>query len=533
MTLAEEPGVPGVRMKVVTGEKMREMDNRAMEEYGIPGIVLMENAGLRVVEEIIKRYSLQNLRVIIACGRGNNGGDGFVIARHLINKGIRTEVYALAREEDYRGDALANYLILKNMGIKIKYMLEEKDLDILEIDLSHATLLVDALLGTGLSSEVKGLPGEVINRINLSSVPVISVDIPSGVQADTGQILGRGVKAQQTVTFALPKQGLFLYPGAALAGEVTVGDISMPREVMEDEEVKVNLVTMSFVQECLPLRPACSHKGTYGRIFLVGGSPGLTGAVALAGEAALKSGSGLVTVGIPRSLNPILEVKLTEVMTLPLPEDEENFLAEEGLDQVLEQLGQCDAGGFGPGVYPRRSAQSLLEGIIKNAPVPLVIDAGGLALLAKNMKILREASAPLVLTPHPGEMARLMNTSSQEVEKNRLSVARDFARAWQVVLVLKGAHTIVALPSEEIYINTTGNPGMASGGTGDVLTGIIAGLIGQGLSPEEAAVAGTYLHGLAGDMAVSDQGEAGLTALDLLYCLPGALKTVYQTEGEV
>lgn len=519
-------------MKVVTAEKMREMDRRAMEEYGIPGVVLMENAGLRVVEEIKQKYLPESLRVIIACGRGNNGGDGFVIARHLINQGIRTEVYALAREGDYRGDAQVNFLVLKNMGAKIKYILEEKDLDSLETGLIHATLVVDALLGTGLSSDVKGLMGEVIDRINLSSAPVISVDIPSGIHADTGQILGRGVKAQQTVTFALPKQGLFFYPGAALAGEVTVGDISMPREVMKDEEVKVNLVTMSFVRECLPLRPACSHKGTYGRVFLVGGSPGLTGAVALAGEAALKGGSGLVMVGVPRSLNPILEVKLTEVMTLPLPEEEEKCLSKAAEKPILDQLAQCDAAGFGPGVHLRKEALSLLEGIIKNTTLPLVIDAGGLALLAENLEILREASAPLVLTPHPGEMGRLMKTPVEEIEKNRLAAARDFARAWQVVLVLKGAHTITALPSGEAYINTTGNPGMASGGTGDVLTGLIVGLIGQGLSPEEAAVAGVYLHGLAGDEAVSTRGEAGLTALDLLECLPGVIKAAYQAERE-
>lgn len=509
---------------------MREMDNRAMEEYGIPGVVLMENAGLRVVEEIARDCSPSEHRVIVACGRGNNGGDGFVIARHLINGGFKTEVFTLAREEDYRGDALVNFLILKKMGASIKHILEVGDLKDLKVSLIHANLLVDALLGTGLSSSVKGLMGEVIEQINLSPVPVISVDIPSGVNADTGQIMGRGIKARQTVTFALPKQGLFLYPGADLAGEVTVGDISMPRELLEDEDIKVNLVTLPLIQKCLPPRPACSHKGTYGKVFLAGGSPGLTGAIALAGEAALKGGSGLVTLGVPRSLNPILEIKLTEVMTLPLPDKEDWCLGAEALPLLLDQLQDSDGAAFGPGVYPQKEALYILKELISNTSCPLIIDAGGLTLLAEDLTLLKKASVPLILTPHPGEMARMMKVPVEEIEKNRLNLARDFARDWQVVLVLKGPHTISALPGGEVYINTTGNPGMASGGTGDVLTGLITSLIGQGLTPEEGAVTGVYLHGMAGDMAASSQGEGGLTALDLLNNLPGALKAAYQGE---
>lgn len=511
-------------MKITTAQKMREMDARAIQEYKIPGVVLMENAGLRVVEEIKRMYSPESLRAVILCGRGNNGGDGFVIARHLINQGSQVTVYAMARQEGYRGDALINFCILNHMQAEIKHILKEEDLALLEADLSSAHLVVDALLGTGLDSEVRGIMAQVINRVNDTDCPVIAVDIPSGIQADTGEVMGCAVRAAKTVTLALPKQGLFLYPGAEYAGEVSTGDISMPREIMEDPEVTVNLTTRDFVVNSLAERPAYSHKGTYGRILIVGGSPGLTGAVAMAGEAALRSGSGLITAGVPSGLNSILEVKLTEVMTLPLPETEAGGISSQALEPVLSGLKQCKAAGFGPGVLPDRQARIFLEGLIRKTPVPLVIDAGGLTLLAENMEILKEAADSVVLTPHPGEMARMLKTSADEVEKNRLEAAVAFARNWKVTLVLKGANTITALPSGEAYINTTGNAGMASGGTGDVLTGIIVSLIGQGAAPEEAAVSGVYIHGLAGNLAAEYRGEAGLAATDLVDCLPLVLK---------
>ncbi len=516
-------------MKVATVQKMREMDARAMREYEIPGVVLMENAGLRVVEEIKKMYPSKSLRAVIVCGRGNNGGDGFVIARHLMNLGSQVTVYAMALEKDYRGDALINFCILNHMKAEVKHILKEEDLSLLVKDLSKANLVVDALLGTGLDSEVRGLMGGVIDRINDSATPVISVDIPSGIQADTGEVLGRAVRAVKTVTFALSKQGLFLYPGAEYTGEVSIGDISMPREIMEDPELTVNLTTPEFVRKCLPERPAYSHKGTYGRILIMGGSPGLTGAVAMAGEAALRCGSGLITAGVPAGLNPVLEVKLTEVMTLPLPETETQGISSRALEPVLTRLKQCDAAGFGPGVSPEEEARAFLEGLIRETPVPLVIDAGGLTLLAENIEILQEAAHPLVLTPHPGEMAGILKTSAAEVEKNRLETAKSFARSWKVTLVLKGVPTITALPSGEAYINTTGNAGMASGGTGDVLTGIIVSLIGQGAAPEEAAVSGVYLHGLAGDLAAEYRGEPGLAATDLIENLPLVLKDLYSS----
>ena len=511
-------------MKIVTAEKMRRMDARCMQEYGIPGVVLMENAGLRVVEEIQKMETSPGSRVVVISGKGNNGGDGFVIARHLINLGVRVEVFAFSLEEDYKGDALVNFLILKNMGVKPKHILKQEDLFTLERELVHSHLVVDALLGTGLTSEVRGLMGEAIDRINRAEKTVISVDIPSGIHGDTGEVLGRAVKADRTVTFALPKQGLFLYPGAEFTGEIIVGDISMPREVMEDPEVRVNLITEDMVRALLPHRKPNSHKGTYGRVVILGGSPGLTGAPALAGQAALRSGSGLITLGIPAGLNSILEAKLTEVMTYPLPETLGQGLSSNALDPVLSLLKNCDAAGIGPGIHPDREAYLLLEGIIKNTPVPLVLDAGALTLLSRNLSLLKEAPQPLVLTPHPGEMARLLESTVTEVERDRLQVAQKFSETWQITLVLKGARTVTALPSGEVYVNLTGNPGMASGGTGDVLTGLITSLVGQGLSTAEAALVGVYLHGLAGDRAAHHVGEAGLAATDLIKELSGTIK---------
>lgn len=510
-------------MKVVTADTMRRMDARAMQEYGIPGVVLMENAGLRVVEEIQKMGISKGRPVVVVSGKGNNGGDGFVIARHLLNQGVKVKVFAFALEEEYRGDALVNFLILKHMGVEPIHILKQEDLQVLKKELLHAQLVVDALLGTGVASAVRGLMGEAIDLVNQAGKRVVSVDIPSGIHGDTGEVLGRAVKAERTVTFALPKQGLFLYPGAEYAGKIVAGDISMPRAVMEDPEVLVNLITRDMVRELLPRRKPNSHKGTYGRIFILGGSPGLTGAPAMAGQAALRSGSGLITVGIPAGLNPVLESKLTEVMTYPLPETLDQGLSSNALKPVLDLLKDYDAAGIGPGVHPDREAYTLLEGILKNTPVPLVLDAGALTLLSGNLSLLKEAPHPLVLTPHPGEMARLLNTTVVEVEKDRLNTAKKFAETWQVTLVLKGARTLVALPSGEVYINTTGNSGMASGGTGDVLTGLLTGLMGQGISSKDAALAGVYLHGLAGDRSAALLGEAGLAATDLIEELPDAI----------
>lgn len=514
-------------MKVVSAQQMKDMDNRAIREFEVPGIVLMENAGLRVVEEITRDYAVNNMKIVVICGRGNNGGDGFVVARRLINLGAQVLIYALSLEKNYRGDALINLRILFHMGAQVKYLLNEEDLFLLEDDLSRAGIVIDALLGTGLEKEVQGLMADVIERINDAQRPVYSVDIPSGVQADSGEVMGCAVKASRTVTFALPKLGLLLYPGASYAGEVVVTDISIPKEVKEDPQVQVNLVTRGLVRGFLPPREPYSHKGTFGHVLIAGGSPGYTGAIAMAGEAALRCGSGLVTVGIPEGINTILETKLTEVMTLPLPENSERRLAPQALEMLLEKLEGCRAAGFGPGLVPDPGSRQLLEGLIRRSPVPLVIDAGGLTLLAQGLDIIREAARPVVLTPHPGEMSRLLGIPVPQLEKKRLESARDFACRWQVTLVLKGAHTITALPTGETFINTTGNPGMASGGTGDVLTGMITSLVGQGLGPGEAAICGVYLNGLAGDMAVRDLGEPGLAATDLLAYLPRVLKEIY------
>ncbi|MDO9574670.1 MAG: NAD(P)H-hydrate dehydratase, partial [Candidatus Contubernalis sp.] len=503
-----------------------------MQQYEIPGVVLMENAGLRVVEAIMEMGVSHRSRVVVVSGKGNNGGDGFVIARHLINLGVEVRVFCFSSEEEYRGDARINFMVLKNMGVKTIHIMKQEDLLCLEKELICANLVVDALLGTGLVSQVRGLMREAIECLNQAGKTVISVDIPSGIHGDTGEVLGRAVRAKKTVTFALPKQGLFLYPGAEYAGEVIVGDISMPRELMDDPEVKVNLITQGMVKALLPKRKPNSHKGTYGKVMILGGSPGLTGAVAMAGETALRSGSGLITVGVPVGLNSILEAKLTEVMTCPLPETLDQGLSFGALDPVLTFLESCDAAGIGPGIYPDGEAFSLLAGILKDSPVPLVLDAGALILLARDKYLLKECPKPLVLTPHPGEMAHLLNSTVQDVEKDRLQVAGNFAQTWRVTIVLKGARTVVALPTGELFLNITGNPGMASGGTGDVLTGLITGLIGQGLTPGNAAVVGVYLHGLAGDRSARVTGEAGLTASGLIKELPNTLKSLSNPQEE-
>ncbi|MDI3480966.1 MAG: ADP-dependent NAD(P)H-hydrate dehydratase / NAD(P)H-hydrate epimerase [Tepidanaerobacteraceae bacterium] len=520
-------------VKVVSPEVMREMDRKAMEDMGVPGAVLMENAGREVaiaVKRICERMAAEKrifkheAKIAIFCGKGNNGGDGFVAARHLANMGFKPEVFLVAAAEEIKGDAAANYRIILNMNIPVHPVRDEKHLEIARILAKSSAAVVDAIFGTGLKGEVQGVSRKVIELINELEVPVVSVDIPSGISGRTGKVLGAAVKAEETVTMALPKLGLVIYPGAAYAGRISVADIGMPFQIIRQASAEAEVLENNAIRNFFVPYPPDAHKGTFGRVFILAGSLGFTGAAALAGLAAIRSGAGLVTVGVPESLNDILEVKLTEAMTLPLPETPERGLCITALEKALEFSARCDAVALGPGLSQQEETAEFVRQFVKQCPVPMVIDADGLNVLAKKPAAF---NAPAVITPHPGEMARLLGTTADEVQQDRLKAVREAARRFGCTALLKGARTLIASSEGRLFINPTGNPGMATGGSGDVLCGMIAAFLARGMSPDQAAAAGVYIHGLAGDIAAEREGQLSMTAGDIIKYLPDAFKRLY------
>lgn len=519
-------------MKIATAAEMRLIDKQAIAEYGLPGIVLMENAGLAVVKQAEQVLgNCRDKKICIFAGKGNNGGDGFVVARHLNNRGCKVKVFLVGQKAVVQGDAQTNLTILERMEVEIIELLRERDWDKAGLAVQFADCLIDAMLGTGIHGEINNEISRAVSLINESAKPVISVDIPSGIHSDTGQVCGKAVKALSTVTFGLPKPGLLLYPGADYAGKVTVTDIGLPAQLLTNFGIKQNQITAEQIRSILPLRNPAIHKGDRGRVFVVAGSQGLTGAAFLSSSAALHSGAGLVTLGIAAGLHDIMEVKLTEVMTHPLPETTKGVLGKSSLEDILLLASDNDVLAIGPGLGRSPDTMALVRDVIQLAERPLVIDADALYALNGHTEILAAASVLPVVTPHSGEMSRLIGLSAKEIDENKIAAARQAAEQWGSIVILKGAHSIVAFPDGEIFINSTGNAAMATGGTGDVLTGMIAGLIAQGLSSHDAAVAGVYLHGLAGDIAADAQGY-GMLAGDLLKAIPAADRQMRMKEHE-
>lgn len=512
-------------MKLVTAEEMREIDRYAIEKLLIPGIVLMENAGLRTVigmREVIP--DLLEKRILIVAGKGNNAGDGFVVARHLLNLEGKVKVALCSSPDELKGDALVNFEIAKNIGVTIS---EIKSIDELKKLLDWCDIVIDALLGTGIKGEVKGFFGDVINEVNSSGKLVVAIDLPSGLDASTGKVFGPCIKANWTFTMCLPKLGLWLYPGAYYTGKIFVVDISVPSWVWEREfNIRRELLTIPYIKELLPLkRDPQSHKGDFGRVLVIAGSRGFTGAAVLASLGALKIGAGLVYLATPGSLNDILEIKLTEVIKIPVSDSDGAFDLK-SFFELKEHIERCDVVILGPGIGTSLPTKVFVHKLLEDIERPVVIDADGLNCLVDNVTLLKNCKAKVVITPHPGEMARLIGKSTSYVQENRLEVAEGFASENGVIVVLKGARTIISSPDGRSYINPTGNPGMATGGTGDVLTGMIGGLIAQGLSPLEASCVGVFLHGLSGDIGAIRKGELSLIASDLLDFIPEAIKEV-------
>jgi NAD(P)H-hydrate epimerase len=514
-------------MYLVTANEMQKMDRSTIESFGLPGRILMENAGRGATQFFLEQFKdAKNKKVGVIAGRGNNGGDGFVIARYLAQKGIRVTVYLLSEHQKVSGDAAANLQLLSPLKVPVIEMPDATSFSAHETAMRHEEIWIDAILGTGLRSDVKGFFKDVINFINHSNKPVFAVDIPSGLNSDTGQPCGACVWADATATFAFAKTGHFLFPGADYTGNLKIIDIGVPPHIANDVSPLQYLLTADLIRTVFSPRPSNAHKGHTGHLLVIAGSTGKTGAAVMTATSAMRSGAGLVTLGIPASLNPVLEVQVIETMTEPLPETVNGILDETSVNRIMDLLSDKKCLAIGPGIGTATGTQKLFKHLLQENTKPVVIDADGLNILAGHIEILKDLDTPVVLTPHPGEMARLIGTTSADVQKNRIKCARDFSTKFNVHVVLKGARTVVAHPDGRVFINPTGNPGMASGGMGDVLTGIIAGFIAQGHSPELAAHAGVYLHGAAADSLVKNKGPFGYLATDVMNTLPEVIKTL-------
>ncbi|HZT42251.1 MAG TPA: NAD(P)H-hydrate dehydratase [Chthonomonadaceae bacterium] len=564
-------------MKVVTAEVMRAMDRRAIEEFGIPGVVLMENAGRAVVECIAREYGLlRGRRVLVFCGGGNNGGDGFVAARYLLLAGAQPLLCMVGRPEMLKAEARTHWDLAQ--GLHLPVVGWEEGCRRLQDE--RADLIVDALFGTGIKEAPRAPYAEVIAAINQAGCPVIAVDIPSGVDSDTGATPGEGIRAAHTVTFGYPKLGLFLFPGAECTGALHVSDIGFDWDQLEVEtpyrllditphphpiaivastvqrpspspsqgegELDSSLTPGAWLRQTGLLKPRApeSNKGDFGHVAVVGGSRGMVGAPSMVARAAQRVGAGLVTVLVPACAQPMIAAKLDEQMTVPLPDDG-HALSIDAYEAIAEFAEKATVLCVGPGLTTTAPTVELVQRILQKIEKPIVLDADGLNALAQRPDILtsrpNSPRAPLILTPHPGEAARLLGTSIADVQSNRLEAVRSLAGRFQAIAVLKGRHTLIADPSGNISINTTGNPGMATGGMGDALTGIIGGLLAQAVAPgkgvedpeayrrvtarpEDAAALGVALHGLAGDLAAAQIGQIGLVTGDLIDCIPAAIR---------
>ena len=515
-------------MRLVYGKEMQALDRYTIEDFGIPGLILMENAGRGTAELIISRFAPEAQRgVLVVCGPGNNGGDGFVIARHLFQRGFPVKVLSLSPQEKFRGDAAVNFQIAAEMGLIAGFILEEKDLTLLEEALKECALVVDAIFGTGLTRQVEGRFAGAIERINQAGRPVVAVDIPSGLSADTGRPLGQAVKATLTATMALPKVGQVVYPGRELVGELEIIDISMPAKVIAQLAPPRFWLQQDWATGALKPRKPDTHKGTYGHLVVLAGSRGKTGAAILTCQGALRGGAGLVTLVCPQSLNPVFETTLTEAMTYPLPQETAHAsLAQEAYQDIVLFCEGKKAVALGPGFGLHPDTLALSQKLVATLDLPMVIDADGISALAGEPFHLKRAPAPRVLTPHPGELARFLAINKEEIQKDRLAAARYTAQETGAVVVLKGAATVIAAPDGREAVNSSGNPGLASGGSGDVLTGLIGALLAQGYEAFVAACLGVFLHGLAADILAQRKGPYGYLAKEVAENIPAALKEI-------
>jgi NAD(P)H-hydrate epimerase len=510
-------------MRVLNAAQMREADRRTIEEIGIPSLVLMENAGRQVVAAIEAVHSdLLEESVAVLCGRGNNGGDGLVVARTLLQRGVDVSVFLLGNVDDVRCDSRTNLEILGRLGLSVVEIADGQAWELHASEVTACALIVDAILGTGLNAPLSGLLETVVADVNAAGVPIVSIDIPSGLSADSHEITGASIDASLTVTLGAPKLPLVLPPAETRSGDIVIADIGIPASVIESVDgPRVELLTRGLIRGLVNPRSPDSHKGDFGGVLIVAGSQGKTGAAHLAALGALRSGAGLVTVATPAACQPIVAAMAPEYMTFGIPEIAGEIDAR-AIDRLLDSA--RDVIAIGPGMGQGPSTRDFIRLLVDRATTPLVIDADGLnAFIDDPDRLTGRDDRDVIITPHPGEFARLVRMSSDEVQASRIDVARNFAVSHRVYLILKGHRTLIATPDEKIFINPTGNPGMATGGTGDVLTGMVAAWLAQLLDAEAACKVAVYLHGLAGDLAEAEQGEVAMTAGDLAACLGDAV----------
>lgn len=519
-------------MKLVTAKEMKALDVQAQNDYAMPGILLMDNAAQAVAEAVHEALTaLEGERVVIFCGGGNNGGDGLGAARWLQSYGVSVRAFVVGAALDaVQGDAAMELAMFTKAGGRVEALSTEDDWVLAELAASKADVLVDALLGTGFHGELEGDVLRACELLNKSEKYILAVDVPTGVNADNGAVSENAVRADHTVTMALVKTGLLLYPGREYCGDIELADISMPVKLVEEYQSDKYRLTDEIVRELLPLRKANAHKGDAGRVVICAGSPGYTGAAALASDAAVKAGAGLVSLYTPLSSRDVLAIKLTEVMVHGLLERMPGILGGGAASDVASSAEAADVLAIGPGLGTSESTQEAVRTILQKITTPVVIDADALTALAGHTEILAAMQAQKVLTPHPGEMARLTGLEIAEIEADRINIAKKYAEQWQAIVVLKGAPTVIGCPNGTVYVNSTGNSSLATGGSGDVLTGIIAGLAAQEISLQEAAICGVYLHGLAAELTGID---IGLAAGELADLLPQAREQVlYGAEAE-
>jgi len=487
--------------------------------------VLMERAGRGAAAVLRTHFHRTRGPVVVVAGRGNNGGDGFVIARHLRRARMPVEVWLAARPEDLRGDAGRMHAAWQRGGGRTHPVLTSSDVSALSARLVRASVIVDSLLGTGLNGPVTGVPAAVIEAINAAARPVLAVDIASGLSADSGQMLSTAIRATATATFGFAKVGQYVSPGAELSGSLHVVDIGIPPAALAARPVRTALLEAYQVGCLLAPRPRAAHKGTFGHVLVIAGSRGKAGAAMMAAEGAARTGAGLTTLAVPAALQPIVEGHVREVMTEALPDAPDGTAALGDGRALATMLDGKSAVVCGPGLGVRDGTRALVTAVLERTPVPLVLDADGLNAVV-GVDHLRDRHGPTVITPHPGEMARLIGAATADIQADRIGIARRAAADRGVVVVLKGAGTVVAAPDGRAAISSTGNPGMASGGMGDVLAGMVGALLAQGLDPFDAAALAVFVHGAAADAVAARRGEAGLLARDVLDEIPPTLARV-------
>ena len=511
-------------MKVSRVKEMQKLDAQAVKDFGIPEELLMENAGLAVYNVIKDEVGIQGKRFAVFCGGGNNGGDGFVVARKIHSNGGLVHVYILGEVGKYKDAAKSNLQIIQNIGIEIY---EPNNTDVLKDTLSKYDVIIDGMFGTGLDREVEGKYKNVINLINEQNCTVVSLDIPSGIHGDTGQIMGTAIKAAYTISLGLPKLGNLLFPGFEYGGKLHVTHISFPPEMYKNINISINDPLP------LPVRRMDAHKGAMGKVLFIAGSNLYLGAPYFAAQSFLKAGGGLSFLATPESVAPHIASKGNELVVLPLSMSKSGSLSMRNLDRLLEFSDKVDMVVIGPGISLNRGAQNLVRSISTEINKPVLIDGDGLTAIAKDLDCIANRNYPSVLTPHMGEMSRLTGKTIADINKHKVDALQVTAKMLKTIIVLKGAHSLIGYPDGRVFLNLSGNPGMATAGSGDVLTGTIAGMLGLGLTIEDAVRNGVFVHGFAGDLAAIENGQDGLLATDIMNHLPVALKLLRQDYDEI